>query len=84
MNGRKPQIRYNCVGYIDRRTQDLLDRYQQVEAARNAKSGRSVPLVGGVAEVGPGTTSRAGDSPAQPARIWPATAGAPFRVVSLR
>lgn len=77
-------VTFNVKGYIDRRTQVLLDRYQLVEAARGVKSGRQVQVVGGVAEVGTGIERSAGDSPARSTRIWPATAGAPFKLVRLR
>lgn len=77
-------VTFNIKGYTDRRTQELLDRYQLVEKARHVKSGREVPVVGGVADMGSGTASRAGDTAPGTARIWPATAGAPFKLVSLR
>lgn len=77
------KVSFNVKGYIDRRTPELLDRYQLVEARRHAKSRWPVPVVGGVAEVDSGSAGAA-DSTPRPARIWPATAGAPFRVVQLR
>lgn len=76
-------VTFNVKGYTDRRTQDLLDRYQQIEARRHALTRRQVSMVSRLGPVGPDRQG-GGDSPARPARVWPATAGAPFKLLRVR
>ena len=79
------KVSFNVKGYTDRRTPELVARYQLIEAARHPESGRQVQVVSRLAEVGANRQGAGtGTGTARPARIWPAIAGAPFRVVSLR
>jgi hypothetical protein len=76
------KVRFNVKGYIDRRTPELIARYEHSQG-RHVESGRPVPLVKGVGNVdshGSGDSTRG----SRTARIWPATAAAPFRVVRVR
>lgn len=84
MNGRKPKIGWNVVGYTDRRTQDLHRRYYDiVEARRAVEQRRQIQMVQRMVTMG---ADREGHSTAQSrtARIWPGTTEFPFRVVRLR
>lgn len=77
-------VRFNCVGYIDRRTADLHRRYYDIiEARRAVEQRRQIQMVRSMAALG---TDGQGDSTgtSRAAGIWPATARAPFRVVRLR
>src|SRR5689334_5348322 len=77
------KVSFNVKGYTDRRTSDLTERYARIEARRHVEPGRSVSMGSGVGALGSdGQGGR--DRSAGPARIWPATAAAPFRVVSVR
>ena len=79
----KSHVTFNVKGYTDRRTPELVARYQLIETARHAESGRQVQVVSRLAEVGAnrqGAEARATGA----TRIWPATARAPFRVVRVR
>jgi hypothetical protein len=77
------KVSFNVKGYTDRRTPELVARYQLIETARDPESGRKVQVVSRLAEVG-ANRQGAGAGITGPARIWPATAGAPFRVVRVR
>lgn len=77
-------VTFNIKGYIDRRTGELKSCYDRIEARRDALKRRQVSVVSRLGPVGPDRQGGAGDSAPRPARIWPATARAPFRVVSVR
>lgn len=82
-------VTFNVKGYVDRRTPELKARYAKItsdgqgDPTRDDKSQRQVSVVSRLGPVGP---DRQGDGAGatRPTRIWPATAAAPFRVVSLR
>ncbi len=77
-------VTFNIKGYTDRRTGELKSCYDRIEARRAALKGRQVSLVSRLGKVGPNRQGGAGDPPPRPARIWPATARAPVKVVRVR
>ena len=76
-------VTFNIKGYIDRRTPALRQSYDSIQIRRDALTRRQVSMVSRLGPVGPDRQG-GGDSPARPARVWPATAGAPFRLVRVR
>lgn len=83
------KVTFNVKGYIDRRTPELKARYAKIasegqcDPTRDIEPQREVSMVSRLGPVGPDRQG-GGDSPTRPARIWPATAGAPFKLVRLR
>ena len=83
-------VTFNVKGYIDRRTPELKARYAKItsegqcDPPRDGEPQREVSMVSRLGPVGPDRQGGAADSPARPTRIWPATAGAPFRLVRVR
>jgi hypothetical protein len=76
------KVTFNVKGYIDRRTPDLIARYERTQE-RRVESGWPVSLVSRLEPVGPDRQGGDGTITVEP-RIWPATARAPFRLVRVR
>jgi hypothetical protein len=83
------KVTFNVKGYTDRRTPELIGRYESIEERRRwtcrwvLKQGRPISLGSRLGPMGP---DRQGGQfgPPRAVGVWPATADAPFRLLSVR